>query len=84
MRRKKKKNFLKKKKKKQTDENKNKKAAEENTFYTPFCIKEPRLFLILKIIMVRNSIAYYRRDENPVSMYGAPFLATIVTLVFIA
>ena len=82
--RKKKKNFLKKKKKKQTDENKHKKAAEENTFYTPFCIKEPRLFLILKIIMVRNSIAYYRRDENPVSMYGAPFLATIVTLVFIA
>ena len=29
-------------------------------------------------------MSYYRRDENPVSTYGAPFLATIVTMLFIA
>jgi len=34
--------------------------------------------------MMRNSVSYYRRDENPVSTYGAPFLATIVTMLFIA
>ena len=33
---------------------------------------------------MRNSVSYYRRDENPVSTYGAPFLATIVTMLFIA
>jgi type II secretory pathway pseudopilin PulG len=32
---------------------------------------------------MRNSVPYYRKDENPVSMYGAPFLAAIVTLIFI-
>ena len=73
----------KRKKKKKKKKNRQTKTQEQPKRTNLHHFPEPRLFLI-KIIMVRNSIAYYRRDENPVSMYGAPFLATIVTLVFIA